>query len=102
VEEGEINVEAECKNCNHGITMHKPNCTAKQYNFSEEHICGCEKPQYYGAIVSNKYIGWTEFHCNNCGILIGFLNSLDENIYEIAQDEVILCVNCINVKGSYI
>jgi hypothetical protein len=102
MEEGEINVEAECKNCNYGITMHKPNCTAKQYNFSEEHICGCKKPQYYGAIISNKYIGWTEFHCNKCGRLIGFLNSLDENIYEIAQDEVILCVNCINVKGSYI
>jgi hypothetical protein len=101
MEEGEINVEAECKNCNYGITMHKPNCTAKQYNFSEEHICGCKKPQYYGAIISNKYIGWTEFHCNKCGRLIGFLNS-DENIYEIAQDEVILCVNCINVKGSYI
>jgi DNA-directed RNA polymerase subunit RPC12/RpoP len=97
-QEEEISVEAECKNCNHAIRVHTPDCTAIYHDFTEEHICGCKKPQYYGAIVSNKYIGWTEFHCNNCGKLIGFLNSLDENTYEIAQDEAILCINCIRLK----
>ena len=39
--------------------------------------------------------GWTEFHCNNCGKLIGFLNSIDENIYDTIEDELLLCTNCI-------
>jgi hypothetical protein len=97
-EEEEISVEAECKNCNHAISVHKPSCTAIYRDFTKEHICGCKKPQYYGAIISNKYIGWTEFHCNNCGKLIGFLNSLDESIYEIAQDEATLYTNCIATR----
>jgi DNA-directed RNA polymerase subunit RPC12/RpoP len=50
--------------------------------------------------VSDEYMGWTEFHCNNCGNLIGFLNSIDENIYEIIEDEAILCPNCITIKKS--
>jgi hypothetical protein len=98
MEEEEISVEAECKNCNHAVSIHKPDCIARYHDFTEERICECKKPQYYGAIVSNKYIGRTEFHCNHCGKLIGFLNSLDENIYEIAQDEAILCINCIATR----
>ena len=38
--------------------------------------------EYYGALISDTNMGWTEFHCNNCGNLIGFLNSIDENIYD--------------------
>ena len=98
--EEELNVEAECKNCNHAISIHKPKCTTRYHSLNEERICGCEKPQYYGAIISNKYLGSTEFHCNNCGKLIGFLNSIDENIYEAIQDEVILCINCILLTKS--
>jgi hypothetical protein len=94
--EGELDVEAECKNCNHAVYIHKPKCTAKYHSLNEERTCGCENPQYYGTIISNKYLGSTEFHCNNCGKLIGFLNSIDENIYETIQDEVILCINCIS------
>jgi hypothetical protein len=94
----EIEVESECKNCNHDIRLHKPNCTAKCYDITEEHVCGCKKPQYFGAIVSDKYVGWTELHCNNCSRLIRFLNTLEENIYEIIQDEHILCSNCITIR----
>lgn len=53
----EINVEAECRNCNHAIDMHKPKCTVKYYDITEERICQCEKPQYFGVIISEQYIG---------------------------------------------
>jgi DNA-directed RNA polymerase subunit RPC12/RpoP len=96
----EVNVETECKNCNHAISMHQPKCTAAYHDFIDGRICGCENPNYYGALVSDEYMGWTEFHCNNCGNLIGFLNSIDENIYEIIEDEAILCPNCITIKKS--
>jgi hypothetical protein len=88
----EINVEAECKNCNHAISLHTPNCHNK------DRLCDCERPQYYGAIISDTNMGWTEFHCNNCGKLTGFLNSIAEDIYEIVQNTLLLCTNCIEIK----
>jgi DNA-directed RNA polymerase subunit RPC12/RpoP len=94
----EVNVEAECKNCNHAISLHTPRCSKRYHEFAGERICGCERPQYYGAIISDTNLGYTEFHCNKCGKLIGFLNSIDENIYEIIEDEVILCTSCITVN----
>jgi hypothetical protein len=42
--EEELNAEAECKNCNHAVYIHKPKCTAK-YPSLNEGTCGCEKPQ---------------------------------------------------------
>jgi hypothetical protein len=94
----EVDVEAECKNCDHAIRLHNPRCTTLHRDIGEKHICGCKRPQYYGAIISDTNMGWTEFHCNNCGNLIGFLNSIDENIYEIMEDELILCTSCIAIK----
>jgi hypothetical protein len=91
----EIDVETECKNCSHDIGLHSPKCNKRDH----DRLCGCDKPQYYGAIVSDIHMGWTEFHCNECGNLIGFLNSVDENIYEIVEDEVLLCTKCISLKN---
>jgi hypothetical protein len=93
--DADVDIEAECRNCNHAIDAHKPTCTASSHEFAGAHLCGCERPQYYGAVVSDTSIG---FHCNNCGNLIGFLNSIDENIYEIIEDELLLCTNCIKIK----
>jgi hypothetical protein len=95
----EINVEAECRNCNHPIDMHKPKCI-KYYDITEERICQCENPQYFGIIISDQYISWTEFHCNNCGKLIGFLDTLDENVYDTIHEQTILCHDCIARKKS--
>ena len=92
----EINVEAECKNCSHDISLHSPKCSKRDHN----RVCGCDRPQYYGAVVSDTNIGWTEFHCTRCGNLVGFLNSIDENIYEIIEDEVLLCTKCIDLKNQ--
>lgn len=47
-------------------------------------MCGCKKPQYHSAVISDT-------NCNMCGNLIGFLNSISEDIYEIIEAEVILC-----------
>jgi hypothetical protein len=98
MEEDNLDIEAECRNCNHTIDAHKPTCTVSSHEFIGERLCGCERPQYYGAVVSDTSIGWTEFHCNNCGNLIGFLNSIDENIYEIIEDELLLCIDYIKIK----
>jgi hypothetical protein len=76
----EVNVEAKCENCSHDISLHTPRCSRRYHEFAEEHVCGCERPQYYGTVISDTNIGWTEFHCNMYGNLIGFLNSIDENI----------------------
>ncbi|MDQ3839190.1 MAG: hypothetical protein M3297_07980 [Thermoproteota archaeon] len=94
----DVDIEAECKNCNHAISEHRPTCGARFHEFAGERLCGCERPQYYGAVVSDTNMGWTEFHCNNCGNLIGLLNSMDENIYRIIEDELLLCPNCIRIK----
>jgi DNA-directed RNA polymerase subunit RPC12/RpoP len=89
-----VNIEAECKNCSHDMSLHSPTCSRRD----RDHICGCERPQYYGAVISDTNVGWTEFHCNKCGNLIGFLNTIDENIYEMIEDEAILCTKCIAIK----
>jgi hypothetical protein len=75
----EVNVESECKNCSHDISLHSSKCSKRD----RDRISGCDRPQYYGPVVSYTNMGWTEFHCNRCGKLIGFLNSIDENIYEL-------------------
>ena len=51
------------------------------------------------AVISDTEMGWTEFHCNRCGNLIGFLNSIDEYIFEIIDDETLLCTQCIALKN---
>jgi hypothetical protein len=96
--EENIDVEAECKNCSHAISVHKPRCSAQYRQFNKERVCGCERPEYYGALISDTNMGWTEFHCNNCGNLIGFLNSIDENIYGAIEDQLLLCTSCIAIK----
>jgi len=96
--EAELDVETECKNCNHSISLHTHRCSKLYHEFTGERVCGCERPQYYGAIISDTKISWTEFHCNECGSLIGFLNSLNKNIYEILENKLLLCVNCIQIR----
>lgn len=81
--------ESACKNCSHPISSHKPNCDVKT-NESDE-ACGCGNPQYHNAIVSGNYIGWTEIHCTSCGVMLGFIDSTREDIY----DYITLCPNCI-------
>lgn len=49
----EVNVEAECKNCNHASGLHTPRCSKRYHEFAGERICSCERPQYYGAIISD-------------------------------------------------
>ena len=91
----EVNVESECKNCSHDISLHSPKYSKRD----SDRICVCDRPQYYGTVVSDSNIGWTEFHCNICRNLIGFLNSKNENIYEMIEDEVLLCAKCIALKN---
>ena len=91
----EIEVESECKNCNHDIRLHTPTCTEKYHDGGgrgEKRICNCNIPEYYNTQISAKYMGWTELHCNNCGKLLCYVNSIDE--HELMYD-VILCSNCI-------
>ncbi|HET9806902.1 MAG TPA: hypothetical protein VFP49_08345 [Nitrososphaeraceae archaeon] len=45
-----------CKNCQHTISMHLPNCTGVS-NESHTKICNCNKPEFYNVIISGKYIG---------------------------------------------
>ena len=78
-----------CKNCSHAISSHKPNCDVKINDRGE--TCGCSNPQYHNAIVSGNYIGWTEIHCTSCGVMLGFIDSTREDIY----DYITLCANCI-------
>jgi hypothetical protein len=67
----EINVEAECKNCNHDIGLHSPKCN----NRDNDRLCGCDRPRYYGAVIS------------------------DEDIYQIIEDETLLCTQCVSLKN---
>jgi hypothetical protein len=88
----ETDVGSECKNCYHDISLHNPDCKAKSDSNGHEHnICHCNNPQYYNTIVSDKYIGWTEVHCNNCGKLVCLIDSTNEDVY----DFLILCPQCI-------
>ena len=83
-------LEDSCKNCSHPISIHQPSCLFKQEN-NEDNVCGCKKAQYYNTVVSDKYIGWTEIHCNSCGIILGFIDSAVENIYDFTT----VCSKCI-------
>jgi hypothetical protein len=82
-------VESVCKNCNHTIASHRPVCNVKA-NDSDD-VCGCSNPQYHNAIISGNYVGWTEVHCTSCGVLLGFIDSTMEDIY----DFITLCSNCM-------
>ena len=86
-ESSEVEVNLLCKNCQHQISMHQPKCSALFHN----NICNCNKPEFYNVIISGKYIGWTEIHCNNCGKLVAFIDSQIENI----DDSKIRCKHCI-------
>ena len=85
--ESEVEVNLLCKNCQHQISMHIPNCSALFRNS----ICNCNKPEFYNVVISGKYIGWTEIHCNSCGKLVAFIDSPIENI----DDFKIRCKHCI-------
>ena len=83
-------IQDSCKNCSHPISLHKPNCLFKPEK-NEDNLCGCKKAEYYNTIVSDKYIGWTEIHCNSCGRMLGFIDSAVENVYDFTT----LCPRCI-------
>ena len=96
--EEEQDLETKCKNCNHAMDLHMPRCSKVYYEFSRKHICGCERSQYYCTIISDTRISWTEFHCNECGRLIGFLNSINNNLLEdLLENKPLLCTNCIRI-----
>jgi hypothetical protein len=71
--------------------MHLPNCKALFNDRDSEKICGCNKAEFYNIIISGKYIGWAEIHCNSCGKLVAFIDSTIENI----DDFKIMCKHCI-------
>jgi hypothetical protein len=122
IEEDE-DVEVLCKNCHHKISLHDPKCgfvleeenedennkrqnlktkgiepvlkkEAHKGQVSEKKCCECDTPEFYNAVISGKYIGWTEIHCNSCGKLLSYIDSSSENVY----DFVILCKKCIIKK----
>jgi len=45
-------------------------------------------------VISGKYFGWIEIHCNNCGKLLCYIDSSTENVYDFK----ILCKKCIVKK----
>ncbi len=71
--------------------MHMPHCNYKEENNILDESCDCKNPQYRNSVISDKYIGWSEIHCNSCNALIGLIDSINENIY----DFVTLCPACI-------
>ena len=79
-----------CKNCSHSIASHNPDCLFVP-DEKNGHACGCRDPQYYNTIVSDKYMGWIEIHCNSCGTFLAYIDSTIENIY----DYTTLCFACI-------
>ena len=90
--EDEVDVNLICKNCQHQITYHMPNCiTVIDDSNDNNTVCDCNKPEFYNIAISGKYIGWTEIHCNNCGKLIAYIDSQIENI----DDFKIMCKHCI-------
>jgi len=80
-----------CKNCLHQMSMHSPSCTVLSDNKDSAKICNCNKPEFYNIVISGKYIGWTEIHCNGCGKLVAFIDSPIENI----NDSKIMCRQCM-------
>ncbi len=87
MDDSEIDVDLICKNCQHQMSMHMPNCRI----ISRHNVCNCNKPEFYNMVISGKYIGWTEIHCNSCGKLVAYIDSSIENIYDFK----IMCKNCI-------
>jgi hypothetical protein len=73
------------------MSMHLPNCTILLDDKDSAKICNCNKPEFYNIVISGKYIGWTEIHCNSCGKLVAFIDSQIENI----DDYKIMCRHCI-------
>jgi hypothetical protein len=69
------------------MSMHIPNCRT----LLGKNVCNCNKPEFYNVVISGKYIGWTEIHCNNCGKLVAYIDSSIENIYDFK----IMCKHCI-------
>jgi len=80
-----------CKNCSHAISLHKPDCMFKIDKSRQNNFCGCKRAEYYNTIVSDRYIGWIEIHCNLCGNMLGFIDSGIENIYDFTT----VCSKCI-------
>ena len=76
--ESEVDVDLICKNCQHQMPMHMPNCRT----LLGDNVCNCNKPEFYNVIISGKYIGWTEIHCNSCGKLVAYIDSSIENIHD--------------------
>ena len=74
--ESEVDVALICKNCQHQISLHTPNCTTLLDGDGD--VCNCNKPEFYNVVISGKYIGWTEIHCNNCGKLVEYIDSTIE------------------------
>jgi hypothetical protein len=91
MDEPETEVSRICKNCQHQMSMHLPNCRILSNDSDSGKICGCNKPEFYNIVISGKYIGWTEIHCNSCGKLVAFIDSQIENIYDFK----IMCKHCI-------
>ena len=91
MDEPETEVSLICKNCQHQMSMHLPNCTILLDDKDSAKICNCKTPEFYNIIISGKYIGWTEIHCNSCGKLVAYIDSSIENI----DDFKIRCKHCI-------
>jgi hypothetical protein len=90
--ESEVDGSLICKNCQHQISLHRPNCTTLlDDSHDDNNVCNCNIPEFYNVAISGKYIGWTEIHCNNCGKLVAYIDSSIENI----EDFKIMCKNCI-------
>lgn len=83
-------ITSNCRNCSHQISLHDPICSASD----DDHKCECDNPEFYNSIISGKYIGWMEIHCNSCGKLVCYIDSSNENIYDFN----ILCNKCISQK----
>jgi len=119
-DEEEDDVEVLCKYCQHKISLHNPKCSfvleeeenenedkeqEEQEKIGNEDVteaieppkrkcCDCETPEFYNAIISGKYFGWIEIHCNSCGKLLCYIDSSTENVYDFK----ILCKKCIVKK----
>jgi len=91
MDKDETNVDIICKNCQHQMSMYMPNCTVLLHNGDHKKICDCNNAEFYNAVISGKYIGWTEIHYNNCGKLLAFIDSPSENIYDFS----VMCKKCI-------
>lgn len=94
----EIKIEAECKNCRHPVKAHSPNCITPVYPPSQGRPCACNALQYYGVLLSDEFLGWTELRCNNCGRHLGYLNTINEDVFKVLENETISCSDCLISK----